>query len=355
MIIFEKKGIGMETKILKIDRENIDIEKIKEAASYIKNGDLVGMPTETVYGLGVNGLCPECVKKVFEAKGRPQDNPLILHISHIKDIDGLCRDIKKRDYEIMEKLWPGPLTLIFYKKDIVPDIVSGGGDTVGIRLPENPIARKLIEYSGVPIAAPSANLSGSPSPTNARDVYSDMNGRIRAIIDGGSSDIGIESTVIDMTGERPVILRPGFYTLEYLKTLMGDISLDKGLTKGIPKSPGQKYKHYAPKAELFVYVGDIEKVREKILGEIGRKKEEGLRVGVMTFDEDITYDVDLDLRLGPISDIRKMGQVLFKNLREFDRNKIDIIFGVGVMEEGYGTSIMNRLKKASSGRIIYVD
>lgn len=345
----------METKLLKVDRENIDEDKIRIGAEYIKKGELVAMPTETVYGLGVNGLDPEAVKKVFIAKGRPQDNPLILHISNIDQVDKLVKDVKNEDYRLMEYLWPGPITMVFKKKDIVPNIVSGGGDTVGLRLPSNPIARKLIDLSGVPIAAPSANISGRPSPTNAEDVYNDMKGRIARIIDGGSSDIGIESTVVDMTSKDPIILRPGFYTLEYLKEFMPNIKMDLGLKEGIPKSPGQKYKHYAPKAKLIVFVGDSKKVRERIIREIEKERKKNSKIGVMSFIEDEPYNVDLELKIGSFKDITEMGHLLFKNLRDFDKNNIDIIFGVGVIEEGYGTSIMNRLKKASAGNVIYVD
>lgn len=345
----------METEIVKIDINNIDSKKLEKVGQYIRQGELVAFPTETVYGLGANGLSSEDVKKIFIAKGRPQDNPLILHISAIEDIKKLCKDIKEEYFPIMEKLWPGPLTLIFNKSDIVPKEVTAGGDTVGIRLPSNPIARKFIELANRPIAAPSANISGRPSPTNARDVYQDMKGRIRCIIDGGDSDIGIESTVLDLTDKYPTILRPGFYTLEYLREFFPDIKMDQALVKkGIPKSPGQKYRHYAPKAKMIVFMGHKDRVNEEIVKNIKKSKEKGLKVGLMVFEDSLDYDADLVLKMGKFSDISQMGHLLFKNLRDFDRANIDIIYTIGVKEEGYGVSIMNRLKKASSGNLVYV-
>lgn len=344
----------METEIIKIDKDNIDIEKINRAASFIKDGELVAMPTETVYGLGADGLNEEAVKKIFIAKNRPGDNPLILHISSIDEVDRLVKNVKEKDKKVMESLWPGPVTLIYEKKDIVPKEVTAGGNTVGLRMPSNKIAREFIKASKTPIAAPSANLSGRPSPTNCEDVFMDMNGRIRCIIDGGDRDIGIESTVIDMTEDEPIILRPGFYTLEYLKEIIPGIKMDTRLNTAIPRSPGQKYKHYAPKAEFIVFIGKQEDVRKEILAEIDKAKKKKQKIGVMSFIEDASYDVDLELNIGSFKDITEMGHLLFKNLREFDRNNVDIIFGVGVIEEGYGTSIMNRLKKACGGNVRYL-
>lgn len=352
----EKKVKMIDTEILKVDRKNIELEKIKEAARLINKGDLVIFPTETVYGLGADGLNGEACKKIFLAKGRPQDNPLILHVADLDMVSKLAVGLEDKDFDLMKNLWPGPLTLIYRKSHLVPDEVTAGGPTVGIRFPSNEIANALIREAKTAIAAPSANLSGKPSPTNSADVKEDMDGRVSCIIDGGSSDIGIESTVVDMTEKNPVILRPGFYTLEYLEEYMPGISIDPALKTGaIPKSPGQKYRHYAPNAEMITFVGQPKKVRAEILSYIEAAKKENKKIGVMSFDEDEAYGVDLELKMGSFSDISEMGRMLFSNLRKFDQAKVDLILGVGVYEKGYGVSIMNRMKKASSGKIIYVD
>ena len=265
----------MKTEILKIDRENIDTDAIKKAANFIKSGQLVAFPTETVYGLGADGLNDEACRKIFKAKGRPSDNPLILHISHISMLDNLVEEITDKHRKLFE-LWPGPMTLIFKKSDLIPDAVTAGGDTVAIRFPSDQIARALITEADTPIAAPSANISGRPSPTKARDVYQDMDGIIPVIIDGGESNIGIESTVIDLSGDEPIILRPGFYTYEFLKDILSDMRLDDSLVDSskIPKSPGQKYKHYAPKAKLRVFIG--EDVPTHLLSEAEKYKSSGM-------------------------------------------------------------------------------
>lgn len=246
----------MKTEILKIDRENINNDYIKKAANLIREGNLVAFPTETVYGLGADGLNNEACKKIYKAKGRPSDNPLILHISDITMLDNLVEEISDKHRKLFD-LWPGPMTLIFKKSKLIPDVVTAGGDTVAIRFPSDNIARALISEANCPIAAPSANISGKPSPTKASDVYQDMEGVIPAIIDGGESNIGIESTVIDLSTGEPTILRPGFYTYEFLKEILDDMRLDDSLIDStkIPKSPGQKYKHYAPKANLRVFIG----------------------------------------------------------------------------------------------------
>lgn len=345
----------MDTKIYKINRENIEIDKIKEAADLIKAGNLVVMPTETVYGLGADGLNSEACKKIFEAKNRPSDNPLILHISSIEEINDLVSGINDNAKILAKNLWPGPLTMIFKKSKKIPDIVTAGGDTVAIRMPKDKIARAFIKACETPIAAPSANISGRPSPTNADDVYFDMNGKVSLIIDGGDSDIGIESTVIDMTEKDPVILRPGFYTYEYIREFIPNVKLDDSLVDDnkIPRSPGQKYRHYAPKAKMKVFVGKnaasrIEKEAEKYYN----KRD---RVGILAFEEDkLKFSNYTFISLGDRDNLEEMSHVLFTALRLLDKNGVDIILAEGVPDKELGKSIMNRMKKSASGNVEYL-
>lgn len=344
----------MKTEVLKIDRENIDEKLIEKAASSIRNGDLVAFPTETVYGLGADGLNYEACLKIFKAKHRPADNPLILHISHICMLDNLVEEISESHRKLFE-LWPGPMTLIFKKSKLIPDAVTAGGDTVAIRFPSDEIARELISKSKTPIAAPSANISGRPSPTNADDVYYDMDGVIPIIIDGGQSNIGIESTVIDLSTDQAIILRPGFYTYEFLKSIIDDIKLDDSLVDDskIPKSPGQKYKHYAPKAKMRVFIGNDSANYIKNLSEIHSK--EGKKVGILAFEEDKDKFKDyVCLSLGSKKDLKTMSHVLFSHLREMDRLGVDIILAQGVREINLGKSIMNRMKKAAANDVNYI-
>ena len=344
----------MKTEILKIDRENIDTDAIKKAANFIKSGQLVAFPTETVYGLGADGINDEACRKIFKAKGRPSDNPLILHISHISMLDNLVEEITDRHRKLFE-LWPGPMTLIFKKSDLIPDAVTAGGDTVAIRFPSDQIARALITEADTPIAAPSANISGRPSPTKARDVYQDMDGIIPVIIDGGESNIGIESTVIDLSGDEPIILRPGFYTYEFLKDILSDMRLDDSLVDSskIPKSPGQKYKHYAPKAKLRVFIG--EDVPTHLLSEAEKYKSDGKKVGILAFEEDKEkFNSYPYISLGSRKDLSTMSHVLFSSLREMDRLGVDLILAEGVKEKHLGKSIMNRMKKAAANDVNFI-
>lgn len=344
----------MKTEILKIDRENIDTDAIKKAANFIKIGQLVAFPTETVYGLGADGLNDEACRKIFKAKGRPSDNPLILHISHISMLDNLVEEITDKHRKLFE-LWPGPMTLIFKKSKLIPDAVTAGGDTVAIRFPSDQIARALITEADTPIAAPSANISGRPSPTKASDVYQDMDGIIPVIIDGGESNIGIESTVIDLSGDEPIILRPGFYTYEFLKDILSDMRLDDSLVDSskIPKSPGQKYKHYAPKAKLRVFIG--EDVPTHLLSEAEKYKSDGKKVGILAFEEDKErFNSYPYISLGSRKDLSTMSHVLFSSLREMDRLSVDIILAEGVKEKHLGKSIMNRMKKAAANDVNFI-
>ena len=344
----------MKTEILKIDRENIDTDAIKKAGNFIKSGQLVAFPTETVYGLGADGLNDEACRKIFKAKGRPSDNPLILHISHISMLDNLVEEITDKHRKLFE-LWPGPMTLIFKKSKSIPDAVTAGGDTVAIRFPSDQIARALITEADTPIAAPSANISGRPSPTNASDVYQDMDGIIPVIIDGGESNIGIESTVIDLSGDEPIILRPGFYTYEFLKDILSDMRLDDSLVDSskIPKSPGQKYKHYAPKAKLRVFIG--EDVPTHLLSEAEKYKSDGKKVGILAFEEDKEkFNSYPYISLGSRKDLSTMSHVLFSSLREMDRLGVDLILAEGVKEKHLGKSIMNRMKKAAANDVNFI-
>lgn len=341
----------MQTKIVKIDEKNIDKNLLEDLAKIIRDKGLVAIPTETVYGLACNGLDQEAVEKVFKAKNRPMDNPLILHISEIDDIHPLIKEIKKEDLDILKKLWPGPLTVILKKSELIPDGVSAGLDTVAIRLPDKKLTREFIKICKVPLAAPSANLSTKPSPTNALDVYEDMKGRIDAIIDGGCSNIGLESTVVDLSEGKSTILRPGFFTREMLSSFWPDIDYDLALKNSdqIPKSPGQKYKHYAPKARVEVYLGTSEKFKKK-LDDILKNRDN--KIGLMIFNEDGDfYKADYIINMGSINDLDKMANILFTALRKMDHENMDLVIVHGVDEEEFGLSIMNRLKKAASGNV----
>ena len=335
----------MKTKIFNTDKENLI-----EAADIIKNGGLVAIPTETVYGLAADGLNKKAIRKIFEAKNRPMDNPLILHISRIDEIHRLIKEIDKKHLEILSKLWPGPLTVILKKSEIIPDEVSAGLDTVAIRMPKLDITRAFIYLCGTPLAAPSANLSTKPSPTNAHDVFEDMNGRIDAIIDGGASDIGIESTVLDLSQDIPKILRPGFYTKEYLEQYFETVEIDNAILREgeVPKSPGQKYKHYAPNAKVIVLMGDDDSFRKEVKNILSLQK----NVGIMTFDNDKNqYDNENIIYMGSKNNLSTMAKILFKSFRKMDENGVELIVVRGVKEKGLGLSIMNRLKKAASNNI----
>lgn len=345
----------METEIYKIDRKKVDDKLLERASKFIKEGKLVVFPTETVYGLGADGLNRDACIKIFQAKNRPSDNPLILHISEFDEIYDLVEEVPEEAKYLAKNLWPGPLTMIFKKSSKIPDIVTAGGQTVAIRLPKDEIARKFIKICNRPLAAPSANISGRPSPTNAKDVFYDMNKRVSAIIDGGESDIGIESTVIDFTEENPIILRPGFYTYEYIKEFLKNVQLDDSLVDDnvVPKSPGQKYKHYAPKAKMKVFVG--EDAALKIETEAKEYYNRGNKVGILVFDKDLEKFSNYDcLSLGDKNNLIEMSHVLFSALRILDKRNVDVILAEGVEDKNLGKSIMNRMKKSASGNIIYL-
>ena len=345
----------MNTRIIKIDENKIEENLIDQAANVIKTGGIVAFPTETVYGLGANGLDEDAVKNIYKAKGRPSDNPLILHISTIEEIAPLVEEIPELAYDCMRRFWPGPLTIILKKSRIIPNIISAGLDTVAIRMPDHPIASRLIAKSGVPIAAPSANLSGRPSPTMASHVVEDMMGKIQMIIDGGETGVGLESTVLDLSTDTPTILRPGGITLEDLRELIDNVILDESITNknGIPKSPGQKYRHYAPNAEMILYIGDIERVVDEIKKQAEKLIYEGKNVGIMATEETKDrYSQGRVLVSGSRFKRETIAHNLFDILRSFDELNVDIILAEGVNFDNIGMAIMNRLIKAASGKLI---
>lgn len=357
----------MNTRIFKIDPNNIDEaaqEALRECAMVIKEGGLVCMPTETVYGLGANAYDKQAVANIFKAKGRPSDNPLIVHIS---DYD-MLELIVQEDFlqngimtTLADRFWPGPLTMIAPKTSIIPDCVSGGLNTVGVRLPRHPIARALIKVSGVPIAAPSANLSGKPSPTCFEHVREDMMGRVDIIIDGGDSEVGVESTVLDITGNPLNILRPGAVTLgDVNSVIQGAMEQDWHLAHGIdtseaPKSPGLKYKHYAPLAPLYIFDADnCEKMVDAINKKIILEKNKKLSVGVLATDENRSYyrGADIVQSVGRRDNSMEHAANLFTSLRRFDEAGVDVIYAEMLPQTGVGDAVMNRLYRAAAGRII---
>lgn len=348
----------MRTKIWKVDNivdNNKIYPQIVDAAALLRDGELIAFPTETVYGLGANALNGQAVANIYQAKGRPSDNPLIVHIGHKEQLNGLVEEIPDVAHTLISRFWPGPLTLIFKKKEgVFPDTVTAALATVAIRMPDHPLALQLIRESGCPVAAPSANLSGKPSPTTAQHVYEDLNGRIAGIVDGGATGVGLESTVLDITGDVPLILRPGGVTIEQLREIIGHVEVDKGLLKEkeAPKAPGMKYKHYAPQAPLTLVDGSPSFLQSLV----DEKRAEGLRVGIYTVSEHKhLYEADIILEGGTLKDLRTIAENMYGVLREFDHEGPDVIFGEVYPHEGIGEAIMNRLLKAASGRIVKED
>jgi len=336
--------------VIKVNFKNPEKNIIKNAAEIIKKGGLVVFPTETVYGLGANALNAKAVKKIFKAKGRPADNPLIVHIADKKSILILAKNISEEAFILAEKFWPGPLTLILEKKTIVPPEVTAGNKTVAIRMPDNKTALALIKAAGVPVAAPSANLAGKPSPTNAGHVAKDLEDRVDLILDGGQTKIGLESTVLDLTQKPFAILRPGGISQEQIEKVIGKVNFWKAGSKSVVKSPGMKYRHYAPRAKLILIdYNNKERAEEIIKKLIKENKEKKAKVGVMATDETRSSypEADLILTLGSRKNLKIIARNLFKTLRIFDENKIDIILAEGFPEKGIGQAIMNRLSKAA--------
>ncbi|EEM93375.1 L-threonylcarbamoyladenylate synthase [Bacillus thuringiensis] len=325
--------------------------QLQEAAKLLRENEAVAFPTETVYGLGANAMDDEAIAKIFEAKGRPSDNPLIVHIGTKSQLDGIVKEIPPVAEKLMAHFWPGPLTIILPRKEGISERVTAGLNTVGVRMPDHPVALALIEEANVPVAAPSANRSGRPSPTLASHVYEDLNGKIAGIVDGGATGVGVESTVIDCTSPVPTILRPGGITKEQLEAVIGTVSLDPALKdeKEKPKSPGMKYTHYAPKAPLSIVEGSREFIQQLVDG----KKEEGFKVGVLTTEEyQHVYNADVILSCGVRSDLASVATKLYDVLRTFDASEVDVIFSESFSNEGIGNAIMNRLTKAAGHHII---
>ncbi|ASJ07515.1 L-threonylcarbamoyladenylate synthase [Thermococcus pacificus] len=331
-------------------REGVDERKVKIAARFILEGKLVAFPTETVYGLGADALNEEAARRIFQAKGRPADNPLIVHIAEFEDLKRLAREIPDEARLLAERFWPGPLTMVLPRREEVPDVTTGGLDTVAVRMPAHPIALALIKAS-TPIAAPSANISGKPSPTLAEHVVDDFYGKIEAIIDGGETNIGVESTVIDLSSERPTLLRPGGLPLEEIEAVIGPVEIHpavRGKLVDVARSPGMKYKHYSPNAQVIVVEGPRERVRQKIAELVKEYRSKGLRVGVMATEE---YEADEFFHLGRTEE--DVARNLFRALRELDKRGVDIIIAEGIEERGLGFAVMNRLRKAAGYRIVW--
>ena len=351
----------MKTIIKKTSVDNIDMDTINQAGEIIRQGGLVAFPTETVYGLGADALNEEAAAKIYAAKGRPSDNPLIAHIADLEMLKPLVEEIPPVAEKLMDAFWPGPMTLIFNKSNLVPKGTTGGLDTVAVRYPNHPIAQALIKAAGVSIAAPSANLSGKPSPTLGEHVIDDMDGRI----DGGMVGMGLESTIIDVTVNPPMILRPGFITYEMVKEIVPDATEDRTIftkpTKEFkPKAPGMKYRHYAPSADYTIYKGDEVKVAEKIIELANEKADEGKITGIITADQHLhMYQGRLNksIKVVSLGDLEKPETVanhLFKALRDFDKVDTEFIFGEAFSEKNVGQAIMNRLTKAAGYNIIDV-
>lgn len=339
----------METKLF------TKTEQIPEAADILKKGGLLGIPTETVYGLGANALNEEAVKGIFEAKGRPQDNPLILHIPDASWLERYCEDVPPAAYALAEKFWPGPLTMVLPKKDCVPLRTTGGLSTVGIRCPDHAITLEIIRQADVPVAAPSGNTSGRPSPTKAEHMLEDMDGKIHGIFDGGAASVGVESTIIDLTVQPPRLLRPGGLPLESLQEVLGEVSVDKAVTQKLedgekPRAPGMKYRHYAPAAPVTVVCGEPSKTAAYIL------QHTHTDCGVICFAEFAELFRDYTVRdIGPAGDKNEQARRLFDALRSFDKSRVPQIFAQCPDAAGLGLAVSNRLKKAAGFCVVEVE
>jgi L-threonylcarbamoyladenylate synthase len=345
----------MDTKIEKMNCDEVDLEKIEEFAQLLKEGKTVIFPTETVYGLGANALDEEAAQKIYEAKGRPNDNPLIVHIYDKKEVYNLAKEVPDTAKLIIDKFWPGPITIILNKKSIIPSRTSGGLDTVAIRMPSNKIARALIKAAGLPIAAPSANISGRPSPTRSEHVINEMNGRVSGIITGGDCNFGLESTVLDLTSDKPMILRPGSVTKEELEAVLGEVLEDPTLNKKTDnnvkaKAPGMKYTHYSPNADVYVVYGSDEGVIEKINSLVSEDREKGLKSGVMCMSERVDKYDGTVVDLG--ESLEEVASNLFDALIEMDKENVDVVYSEIFPMEGVGQAIMNRLLKSAGYKMI---
>jgi L-threonylcarbamoyladenylate synthase len=352
----------MNTIIIQADNGILKKEDLITAASILKSGGLVAFPTETVYGLGADALNPEASKKIYEAKGRPSDNPLIVHIAEAKHMEHIARDIPKKAYELAKVFWPGPLTIILNKKDIVPFSTTGGLDTVAIRLPAEKIARDIIAHAGGFIAAPSANVSGKPSPTRAEHVIADLGGKVDMIIDGGKSTLGLESTIVDLSVDEPLILRPGCITKTMLENVIGHVRYDQAVIKSdtikdiIPKAPGMKYRHYAPEGCLTIYEGNIQHVATAINKKAQEYIRAGKSVGIIAADEtQYLYQFGIIKTIGSRKDEESIAAGLYAVLRDFDKTHTEYILSESFAHGDLGQAIMNRLLKAAGYKVVKVD
>ncbi len=345
----------MKTKIAKI--KDLSDPNLLWAAELIKRGEIVAFPTETVYGLGADALDPRAVKKIYVAKGRPSDNPLIVHIASVEQMYEVAAEVPHTAELLAERFWPGPLTMILPKSEKIPPEITAGLDTVAIRMPNHPVALELIRKSGLPIAAPSANLSGKPSPTSAKHVAKDLYGRLALILDGGETIVGLESTVLDLCGEVPAVLRPGGVTVEELRDLLGDVRIAAEISDNEekPRSPGMKYTHYKPTADVMLFEGAPARVAAKMKEMIVQYRQQGRKIGLLITSE-LAGGLDersCEIRLmGSRDDLPGIAANIFALLREFDETDVDIILAEGLPGQDIGLAIMNRLSKASGYHII---
>lgn len=354
----------MNTEVITVCTEDVlspeQAQNLRRAGEILCRGGLVAFPTETVYGLGGDALNRESSRKIYAAKGRPSDNPLIVHIADMGALPAIVKAVTPEARKIAEAFWPGPLTIILEKSDKVPYETTGGLNTVAVRFPSHPVARKLIEYAGGYVAAPSANTSGKPSPTVAKYVIEDMDGRIDMIIDGGQVGIGLESTIIDLTVAPPQILRPGFVTEAMLQEVLGSVDVDKTILSNdtglAPKAPGMKYRHYAPTGELTIVSGNVGQVVEFINKQAEAERASGKRVGVIgSFETQSLYRADVVKNIGNRQEEATIAHNLYRILREFDDEKVDVIFSESFDSDGMGQAIMNRLLKAAGHKMIYLE
>lgn len=349
----------MNTQVWQINKDNIDSTLISKAGQILKDGGLVAFPTETVYGLGGDALNKEASAKIYGAKGRPSDNPLIVHIASLEDMKKITMDVPEAAIALANAFWPGPLTMIFQKTELVPMETTGGLNTVAVRMPRDEVALALIAAAGGYVAAPSANTSGRPSPTKAIHVKEDLDGKIPLILDSGSAIIGLESTIVDMTGEVPTILRPGYITKEMMEQVIGKVEIDRGIVADNsdvkPKAPGMKYRHYAPKAAMTIVDGEKEAVIAKINGLVTEAKANGQKAAVLAAEESIArYHAHVVKSLGSRENELEIAANLYDALREFDHLEVDVIYSESFATEQLGQAIMNRLKKAAGQRVIEV-
>lgn len=350
----------MNTQIIKIEPEHIDEEKIMTAAEILRQGGLVAFPTETVYGLGGDAENPLASEKIYAAKGRPSDNPLIVHICDYSQLEEIAAELPPEAKKLSDAFWPGPMTLIVKKNGRIPHETTGGLDTVAVRFPSHPVANALIRLSGRMIAAPSANTSGRPSPTRAEHVIHDLNGRIDAIIDGGSVQIGLESTIVDLTEEVPTILRPGYINKQMLEQVVGEVRVDPGILGAEnvhvrPKAPGMRYKHYAPKGDLKIVSGDEDRVVSEINRLTSKGIADGKKVGIIATEETKNrYSQGIVVSIGDRTDEYEIAHNLFAVLRKMDEYGAELIFSEEFSTPKIGNAIMNRLLKAAAHQVIEV-